>query len=171
MKQTEAGLQILSFSVWNKSDRVSTVIESVVSSIRRLVNAKFPTQLVSSSLSALPRLCYTIPLSTVRLRSSLNIINEIESYRSPYILWRFLLGLPPGVTSRCLEASFNAFLSAFGSIKLVVEFPDALSFRNPFSSFNLFSTLLLSAAGGVVDRGGVVIGGVLKAFDAFLMCA
>jgi hypothetical protein len=52
-------------------------------------------------------------------------------------------------------------------MRFEVELPDPLSFRNPVSSLDLFSGPRFSATkGGVADRGGVVTGGVLKAFDA-----
>jgi len=85
--------------------------------------------------------------------------NKICAHLSPYILCRFLLGLPPGVMSLCLPASSNSFskalLNTFGSIGSETEAAVALSLRAP-SSVAFLSDFLFSAwGGGVVLRGAV----------------
>src|SRR6187402_2478124 len=125
--------------------------------------------------STWPPSCYftLFLLGSIQSFSPLN--REICSHLSPYTRCRFLLGLPPGVTSRCLPASSNSFnnalLSAFGSIASAPTVPVALAYR-ALSSVAFLSDFLFSpAGGGVVLRGGVATGGVFKAFEVFVICA
>lgn len=106
-------------------------------------------------------------------------IKKHFSYLSPYTRCRFLLGLPPGVISRCLppESSnslIRALLSAFESIASTVERYVLLVVlvELVFSSWSFLSViLLLVVVGGVDERGGVDIGGVFKECWVFLIFA
>jgi hypothetical protein len=125
--------------------------------------------LVALELPALERLPFTFdqPHTTIHRERG------ISPHLSPYTLCRFLLGLPPGVISRCLPASSDSFmgalLSAFGSTESA---PVPLLLLATFSSLDFISDFRFSVAGGgVIERGGVATGGVFKEFEAFVMCA
>lgn len=91
---------------------------------------------------------------------------SLSPYLSPYTLWRFLLGLPPGVTSLVLPASSNSFsralLNEFASIGSAPGVPLARPRFVLFSATAFLSGLRFSPMGGVTLRGGVATGGMFS---------
>ncbi len=101
-------------------------------------------------------------------------MQKCDSHLSPYILCRFLLGLPPGVMSLDRPLSPNSLISALlralGSTAASIVFDRSL--LAPLSTVVLLSIRRFSiAGGGVTVRGGVFTGGVFRALLLFEMCA